>query len=159
MSGNEYSSRISSSQHKVRETTEILDRDAFRKNVSGMDGVEIRALEQYGRMYFATLEMDDFAGDDYNRTLFDISEAFYDHQHVPEAFPVLDYVIYAENGTAVISDTITTTDADLWHDGELTEKYYRYTLVAGNYDATQIPGGIGSMLTRIQPFPAEGPGE
>jgi len=159
MSGNVYSSLISSSQHKIGDTTELLDMDAFRTNVSGMEGIEIRSLEQYGRIYFATLEMDDFSGDEYNQTLFEISEAFYDDQHVPEALPVLDYVIYAENGTAVISDTITTTDADLWHDGELTDKYYRYTLVAGNYDATQIPGGIDSMLTRIQPFPAEGPGE
>ncbi|MEF8854670.1 MAG: hypothetical protein V5A24_04145 [Haloarculaceae archaeon] len=152
-------SMILGTDHKIGNTGDFLDTTRFRQYVSGLDGVEVRSLEQYGSTYFMALEMDDYAGEDYNQTIFEISEALHQDRNTMGKVVYLHYVVYAENGTAVTSNRWNTGLAYHWREGDITESNYRASLVWNNYDATQIPGGIGSMLTRIQPFPAEGPGE
>jgi len=141
------------------QTKKWLESDAFVNNITSIEGVEVRSLEQYGDTYFLTFESDTFSGDEFNRTLFRISEALNHHRTDKEREVFLHYVVYAENGTAMKSNRWGSGLSSFWHEGKLTRNEYRLGLVDDEFDATQIPDGIGSMLTRIEPFPADGPDE
>lgn len=144
--------------HNPNETA-YLDMKAFRQNISDISGVRnVRSLEQYDSTYFLGIELAETSGDAYNQTIFEISEALW-HARANDIPVKLQYVAYAENGTAMVSNRFGSGWSDLWHRDEITEETYRLALVNTEFEATQIPDGIGSMLTRITPFPAKGPGE
>lgn len=134
-----------------------INNQMYKHNISNLDDVDFVSIEQYGSTYFLVIRTSRFTGQQYRELVFNLSEAMISSKKDQSQILYLQYVIRAENGSAVVVNQINTGLGDFWREGELSLEEYKQNLIYHTFPATEIPGGIGSMTTRRNPFPARTP--